>query len=143
MTGNPIDVGRESFEQVFGQLGGPLHWPSLSPGEVDTALEELSPWVESLVLRFAIEPRVIPPCWAKHRAMVEVLSALRDHERASYAETAALTAPVDWIRALHDAKVMLADATVKTQCSIGEHRDSLLHSWVARSDGDPGAPLSS
>lgn len=142
MSGVGIDVGRESFEQAFGQLGGPLHWPSLSPAEADAALEELAPWVEALVLRFAMEPRVIPPCWAKHRAMVEVLSALRDHERASYAETAALTAPVDWMRALHDAKVMLTDATAKTQCSIGEHRDGLLRSWAAPSNGDPAGPLS-
>lgn len=143
VSGAPIDVGRESFEQAFGQLGCPLHWPSLSPAETDAALDEMAQWVESLVLRFAIEPRIIPPCWAKHRAMVEILSALRDHERASYAETAALTAPMDWMRALHDANVMLADATAKTQCSLGEHRDGLLHSWATVSDGDPRAPLSS
>ena len=126
----PLDFGEDPFERTFGQLRGPVHWPSLTEDETRDRMRELNEWVHDLVRRFALEPRVIPPCWAQHPALVEILSALRDHERADYADTASPTAAMDFLRALHDAQLFLADHVSKTQCSVAGHRDDMVASWI-------------
>jgi hypothetical protein len=126
----PLDYGADPFERTFGQLRGPIHWPSLTGEEAGAHLETLREWVESLVRRFAIEPRTIPPCWHQHPAHVEILSALRDHERADYADTASPTAGLEFIRALHDVQLLLTDQVAKTQCSLNAHRDDLIAQWA-------------
>jgi hypothetical protein len=120
----------DPFEKAFGQLAGPLHWPSLSGDEAAHAWTDLRAWVDQLVVRFAIEVRVIPPCWQQHNGMVEALSALRDHERASYADTASPTAAVDWFRALREIETRLVELASKTQCSTQQHREEVSRSWV-------------
>ena len=127
----PLDFGEDPFDRAFGQLRGPIHWPSLTDAEASDRMEELAEWVRDLVRRFAIEPRVVPPCWAQHPALVEILSALRDHERADYADTASPTAAVDFIRALHDTQHFLAEHVAKTQCSVAGHRDDMIAPWLA------------
>ena len=72
---------------------------------------------------------VIPPCWQLHNGMVEVLSALRDHERASYADTASPTAAVDWLRALREVEARLHELASTTQCTAHAHRDSIARVW--------------
>jgi len=79
---DPLAFDADPFEKAFGQLAGPLHWPTLSRDEAVHAFADLRVWVDQLVDRFAIEVRVIPPCWQQHNGMVEALSALRDHERS-------------------------------------------------------------
>ncbi|WP_347351228.1 hypothetical protein [Intrasporangium sp.] len=112
-----------AFGRGFGQLRGPLHWPSLTTRERDTALAVLREWVRHLTGRFGLDARVIPPCWDRHPPLVEVLSALRDHERGCYADSAAPTAGVEFIRALYDVKRILTDAVARTGCTAGEHRE--------------------
>jgi hypothetical protein len=127
MTGQePLSFEADPFEQAFGKPVGPVHLPSLLDGDRARALAELNAWVDQLILRFSIEPRVIPPCWRKHNGMVEALFALRDHERASYASSASPTAGVDWLRALHDVTHLVADLNAVTMCSAREHRDPFL-----------------
>ena len=120
----------DPFEKAFGQLAGPVHWPSLSGDEAAHAFADLRGWVEQLVNRFAIEVRVIPPCWHQHNGMAEALSALRDHERACFADTASPTAAVDWFRALRDIEARLIELASKTQCSAHEHRSEVSRSWA-------------
>ena len=128
MTGQePLSFGADPFEQAFGKPVGPVHLPSLLERDRTRALAELGTWVDQLMLRFSIEPRVIPPCWRKHNGMVEALFALRDHERASYAASASPTAGVDWLRALHDVTHFIADLNAVTMCSGREHRDPFLN----------------
>lgn len=121
----------DPFEKAFGQLAGPVHWPSLTDAERLQAFADLREWVGQLVARFGIEVRVIPPCWHQHNGMVEALSALRDHERASYSETASPAAAVDWFRALRDVEARLIELAAKTQCSAHEHRGEINRSWIA------------
>jgi hypothetical protein len=129
----PLDFGLDPFERTFGQLRGPLHWPSLTDAEASVAMDQLREWVEALVVRFAIEPRIVPPCWHRHGAMVEILSALRDHERADYADTASPTGAMEFVRALHDCQQLLGEQVAKTQCSLNGHRDDLMARWAAAS----------
>ena len=126
----PLDFGADPFERTFGQLRGPVHWPSLTTEEAKAQLEALREWVAVLVRRFAIEPRAIPPCWYQHPAQIEILSALRDHERADYADTASPAAGLEFIRALHDVQLLLIEQVAKTQCSLNGHRDDLIAQWV-------------
>lgn len=115
--------------RAFGQLDGPIHWPSLTADERAVRSGELRVWVARLVARFDVDVRVIPPCWPRHDGMIESLSALSDHERASYADTASPTAGVDWLRALRDVELRLHELASNTQCTAQTHRDSVLRNW--------------
>jgi hypothetical protein len=101
---------------------GPLHLPSLTAAERQAVLPDLRVWVEGLVDRFALDTRVVPPCWEQHNGIVETLSALRDHERGSYAPDADPRSSVDWLRALRDVQVLLTELAAVTQCSVHQHR---------------------
>ncbi len=119
----------DPFENAFGQLAGPVHWPSLTEAERPQAFAELRDWVEQLVDRFTIEIRVIPPCWHRHNGMVEALSALRDHERMSFADRGSPTGAVDWFRAYREIEIRLIDIAARTQCSVQEHRQDAARGW--------------
>jgi len=135
----------DPFEKTFGQLAGPIHWPSLTETEEVSALADLREWVEQLVDRFAIEVRVIPPCWYRHNGMVEALSALRDHERISFSDHGSPAGAVDWFRAFRDIEARLMDIAARTQCSVQQHRDDVgrtwrtnEHDWSAHLAASPG-----
>ena len=119
-----LSFDADPFETAFGKLAGPLHLPSLTKAERDDAIGQLRGWVGQLVQRFSLEARVIPPCWEEHNGMIEALLALRDHERACYADSAAPTAAVDWLRALQEVTHFLTELNANTQCTMHEHRES-------------------
>lgn len=102
---------------------GPLHVPSLTARERDAVMPDLRVWVDRLVDRFALDTRVVPPCWEQHNGIVEALSALRDHERGSYAGDADPGSAVDWLRALREVRGLLTELAALTQCSVHQHRD--------------------
>ncbi len=136
-------VGDRGQQEVLGlQLGGvePIfdtfdigeiedvsaatHWPSIPPADVPDRWDELRGWVEQLQGRFAhLDHHIIPRCWWQHNEHVEALSALRDHELVSFAETAPATAPVDWFRALRDITALLRSWTGELSCGA-DHKDS-------------------
>ena len=109
----------------FGELDSPIHWPSLTAPERDRRMVQLEEWVDQLIARFALDTRVVPPCWPRHNAMVETLSALRDHERASYHQAAPPTAAVDWLRAFRDVETLLRTIAGQTQCTAQTHRGEI------------------
>ena len=125
----PLNVDGQVYGDVggdpFGELDSPVHWPSLTAPERDRRMVQLEEWVDQLVTRFALDTRVVPPCWQRHTAMVETLSALRDHERASYHQTAPPTAAVDWLRAFRDVETLLRTIAGQTQCTAQTHRGEI------------------
>lgn len=125
---------QDPFKSEFSDLHGPTHWPSLLPDEAGQAWVDLRGWVEALVDRFGLEPRVVPPCWFRHNALVEALSALRDHERISFAPNASPTAAVDWFRGLREIQHHLSQVCARTQCSVNEHRPDPPRSWLTDQD---------
>ena len=48
----PLDFGVDPFDRTFGQLRGPIHWPSLTAPESASRMSELRDWVRLLVTRF-------------------------------------------------------------------------------------------
>ena len=125
-----MTMSTDPFTAGLGEQQGPTHWPSLLPDESRSAWAELRGWVESLVDRFALETRVVPPCWYRHNTLVESLSALRDHERICFAPSAAPAGAVDWFRALREIEHRMTEACALTQCSINEHRPDAPRAWT-------------
>lgn len=117
-------------QAAFGRLDGPTHLPSRTVRERERAMAQLREWVPQLVRRFAIDSRVIPPCWEKHNGIVEALQALRDHERASYADTAPLTGAVEWFLAFREIEVRLTSLGASTHCTRQEHRSAPIQDWA-------------
>jgi len=124
-----VNTSQDPFAPELDDLHGPTHWPSLLPGEARQAWADLRDWVEHLVDRFSLETRAVPPCWYLHNTLVEALSALRDHERISFAPSASPTAAVDWFRALREIEHRLTETSARTQCSVNEHRLDPARSW--------------
>jgi hypothetical protein len=134
------DGGHRRLEGVFGELAfgpyedpdleelpGATYWPEIPAVDAAAKWEELRAWVEKLQGRFShLDHHVVPRCWWRHNEHVEALSALRDHECSSFAETAPATAPVDWFRALRDVTALLRAWTGELACGA-VHQDSRDH----------------
>ena len=70
------------------EIADATHWPEVLAVEGAAQWEELRAWVEQLQERFShLDQHVVPRCWWRHNEHVEALSALRDHERSSFAAT--------------------------------------------------------
>jgi hypothetical protein len=124
-----MTMRQDPFTAGLGEPQGPTHWPSLLPDEARPAWADLRDWVERLVDRFGLETRIVPPCWYRHNALVEAFSALRDHERISFAPNASPTAAIDWFRALREIEHRLSEACARSQCSVNEHRPDPPRTW--------------
>jgi hypothetical protein len=91
MTDNLTQPGTARFNpEVFPSL--PVCWATLNDTEVEEENEALD-WIAWLVDRYSLDPRIVPPCWDRHGALVEELSALRTAWLASYALTGRPEAP--------------------------------------------------
>ena len=113
--------------------GGPTHLPSLDEQELAHHVSHLVAWVDHLRSRFALDGRAFPACWARHRGLVEALSALRDAERGCYAPTAPATGGVEFLGALHQVQGYLLEQVSLSGCTTLEHRP-------ASTDRAGGAP---
>ena len=106
----------ESFAPI------PVCWPTLTDTEVQARYEELADWISWLIERYTLDHRTIPPCWARHGALVEELSALRTGWLTNYAQDARGDAPLHWHTDFAAARQRLTDWTARTGCRPGEHR---------------------
>jgi hypothetical protein len=120
-----------------GELSAPTHWPSLPAADLAEEWDRLRDWVESFADRFNLGIDRIPPCWYLHNALVEALSALRDHERASYAPNGSPTGPLDWLRAFREIEARLIEWSARTGCDARQHRPEQPREW--RTDPDQWA----
>lgn len=101
--------------QPRGSAGPPVHWPTLGPEEAAYEWNDLRQWVEQYRQRYPIV-RPIPDCWWRHNSFVELLAALRDHERASYGRAAPGTAAMEWQHARYVAEVQLDSWAKRITC---------------------------
>lgn len=100
-----------------GSALGPVHWPSLTADDAAEEWEALRIWVNELLDRYHEIAR-LPDCWWRHNDFVEVLSALRDYERACFGKRAPLTGPVEWQRALRDIENRLEFWSKRLMCAV-------------------------
>jgi hypothetical protein len=97
-------------------LPAPLYWPDISPSDLADEWIALRGWVDGFLTRFPIPTRHVPHCWYRHNELVEALSALRDHERSSYASTAPGTSAVDFHRACRDIEARIVAWAANSSC---------------------------
>ena len=90
----------DRLDALLGRAAGPVMWDVLSPEPAAEQWRTLRAWVSWLRTRFAFDHRVIPPCWYRHDALVELLSALHDHWWPAYESLNSPTAASKWHRVL-------------------------------------------
>lgn len=95
----------------------PISWPALTSEEAAEEWKALRIWVSTLMTRFPNAIR-LPECWWQHNDLVEVLAALRDHERACFASSAPATAAVEWQRALRDMEPRIDVWIKRFSCNV-------------------------
>lgn len=115
---------------VFGEpIPAPVVWSELSTGQAFDVWSDLGRWVTWLVQRFRLRPREVPPCWFRHGAAVEELTALWGSYVVAYREEQPATAAADWLGLLADTRLRLAEWMSRCGCTPSEHRDDPETTW--------------
>ncbi len=135
---NPSD----SFpsEDAFGAAGDtawepqPICWPRLDRDEAYTAWQGLDAWIRWCVRRYGLDHRTIPPCWYRHGALIEELSALRTGWQAAHSATAPGNAPLEWHAMFMMARQRLQEWASRSGCHGGEHRAQQSSNWTDEPD---------
>lgn len=125
-------------EEYIEASAPPVHWPSLPAEDIADQARGLYAWTVRLQHRFPEMVR-LPACWYRHNSLVELLSALRDHERACYADTAAPTSAVAWMTAFRDLETRLRVWVAELRCG-GDPRyhDPTVHAVTSLDTSIPG-----
>jgi hypothetical protein len=126
VAGDGADVVDARLEALLAAASGPVNWRSVVSGDAGGRWSELRDWVDWFRLEFAFDHRVVPPCWYRHRALVSVLSALRDHWVSAYDPLNTPVGASDWHRALMHLEVRLREWASRTGCTVGAHRPDVL-----------------
>ncbi|NEN07652.1 hypothetical protein G3T36_17490 [Diaminobutyricibacter tongyongensis] len=80
-----------------GMLGiSVINWRALTKDEAPEIWTELGEWVDWFIRRYNLPTRKIPPCWYKHGALVEELSALHAAWLVSFDNLDAGYGPIGW-----------------------------------------------
>jgi hypothetical protein len=127
------DLGADdaSLRALLARAGGPVDWRSVSAQDAAGVWAELREWVDWLRVEFGFDHRLVPSCWFRHSAIVNVLSALRDHWLAAYDPMGSLLGPGEWHRGLMQLEVRLRDWASRTGCAVGAHRPDVLIAYLA------------
>lgn len=100
----------------------PVCWPALNQDERRGHTEALERWLTWLRNRYALDHRVLPPCWAEHGALVEELSALHTAWGVAFAVASGPELPLRWHAEFAGARHRLAQWVARSGCRAGEHR---------------------
>jgi hypothetical protein len=112
----------------------PICWPRV---DRDTALNTwygLDTWIRWTVHRYGLDHRTVPPCWYRHGALVEELTALHTAWLAARARLAPGNAPLDWHAMFAVARQRLQDWVARAGCRPDEHRAQDAACWINVSD---------
>jgi hypothetical protein len=114
------------LEAMLGATSGPVNWRAVTTKDARARWEALREWVAWFRAEFGFDHRVVPPCWYRHPALVNLLSAIRDHWLYAYDPMNTAVAGADWHRALIVLEQRLRDWASRTGCTVGAHRPDLL-----------------
>lgn len=115
---------------------GSVHWPTLTADEAVYEWDALLTWVSGFMARYPNGVR-IPDCWWHHTDLVEALSALRDHERASFSRRNSPVAAVEWQRARRDVEQSLELWIRRLPCAVPGRGHRQPEPLTRRPDGWP------
>lgn len=114
------------LEAMLGATSGPLDWRSVRAEDAPQQWIALRGWVDWFRDEFGFDHRVVPPCWYRHPALVNLFSALRDHWRYAYDPMNTSEAASDWHRALMMLEQRLRDWAARTGCNVTVHRADVV-----------------
>lgn len=112
----------------------PICWPRLDREAAYTTWHGLDTWIRWCVRRYALDHRTIPPCWYRHGASVEELSALRTAWQSAHSPTAPGNAPIEWHAMFALARQRLQDWVARSGCRPDEHRPEPGATWTDEPD---------
>jgi hypothetical protein len=115
----------DRLDVLLGRAVGPVKWRVVSASRASEQWRLLRAWVVWFRITFGYDHRVVPPCWYRHPALVELLSALRDHWLAAYDPLNSPTAASEWHRVLAQLEPRLREWAALTGCTNREHRPDL------------------
>ena len=127
---DPDEDADDLVAQAMRRKPRPIEWASLTPSEEADQLDDLDPWVRWLVLRYRLDQREVPPCWALHGELVEELAALRTARQGAYGREGPLTGPSDWHQTLAATRYRLSQWIARTGCRFEHHRDAPAPAWL-------------
>jgi hypothetical protein len=119
-------------QQALHNKPRPIEWARLTTSEEADQLDDLRTWVRWLVLRYRLDQREVPPCWAQHGELVEELAALRTARHGAYAPGGPLTGPADWHQTLAATRHRLGLWISRTGCRLDHHRAAATPSWATQ-----------
>jgi hypothetical protein len=126
-----VDARLEAF---LGAASGPLNWREVRSGDARGRWSELRAWVEWFRGEFAFDHRVVPPCWYRHPALVNLLSALRDRWLCSYDPLNTPVGSSDWHLSLLQLEPRLREWASRTGCTVAAHREDAVAEYPADTD---------
>jgi hypothetical protein len=124
-----VTSDEDFLDEYSGHMDGPIDWSRTDPAVPSEEWDELRNWVQWLVNRYALDCRVVPPCWYLHPSVVDVLSALRDHHRSSFDLLGLTTGPADWHLAFRHLESRLREWASRTGCARDAHRPDVPPEW--------------
>jgi hypothetical protein len=119
-------VRQVAVRRVLGAASGPVDRRTVLSADAADVWSELRGWVDWFRSEFALDHRVVPPCWYRHRALVSVLSALRDHWVCAYDPLNTPVGASDWHRALMQLEPRLREWAARTGCTMSAHRPDVV-----------------
>ena len=112
----------------------PVCWRTLDRNTAAREWPALAEWVRWLVARYAITPRVVPPCWYRHGSLLEELSALRTGWLAAYAPDSPGSAPLEWHTMFANTRARLEEAVSRSGCTKDSHTGDKTPPWLSAKD---------
>ena len=120
---------RPEDDRFFKELRPPTDWRAV-PADVSVKRwNELRDWVHWLTHRYALDTQIVPPCWYHHPALVDLLTALRDHHRYAFDQFQPAIAGTDWHRTFADLETRLRAWASRTGCNLDQHRPDITTTW--------------
>jgi hypothetical protein len=137
MTATPEDDSFPPFD--LAALAGawqpvPVCWKILDHDAAAREWAAMAEWVRWLATRYTLAPRTIPPCWYRHGALIEELSALRTGWLAAFAPDAPGSAPLDWHTMFAATRNRLDETVSRGGCTKDDHRDDQIATWLTTPD---------
>lgn len=125
-TRPPIDPRLQAW---LDQAAGPVNWRTVSSADAQAQWSALRDWVDWFRAEFGYDHRVVPPCWYRHRALVHLLAALRDHWRVAYDPLNTAAGAAEWHRSLMQLETRLRDWAARTGCTSAAHRPDVVATY--------------
>ena len=129
-------------QQVLSHAQRPIDWNRLSADEAPVVLAALDTWVRRTVDRYSLDHRDVPPCWFRHAAIVEELSALRTAHIDAFHPAHPPSGPAEWHTIFGNTRARLRDWTARTGCKPDAHRENPPVPWAGDDSGAYAEELS-